>query len=153
MLSLSGEVRATLRWEPFHFSAPPPCLGCQIRIHPSGWLSWLECCPIHWKVAGSISSEGICLGCGFDTQSGHIQEATDQCFFHVDVSFSLLSPTFLFLKSMNISSGEDLKKQTKKDPCSGCCDSVDWVLTCEPKGRWFDSQSGHMHGLGARSPQ
>ena len=34
----------------------------------------------------------------------------------------------------------------------GWCDSVDWVLTCEPKGHWFDSQSGHMPGLWARSP-
>ena len=34
----------------------------------------------------------------------------------------------------------------------GCCGSVDWVLACEPKGSWFDSQSGHMPGLQARSP-
>ena len=32
------------------------------------------------------------------------------------------------------------------------CGSVDWVPACEPKGCWFDSQSGHMHGLQARSP-
>ena len=30
--------------------------------------------------------------------------------------------------------------------------SVDWVPVCEPKGYWFDSQSGHMPGLRARSP-
>ena len=35
---------------------------------------------------------------------------------------------------------------------SGWYGSVDWVLACEPKGRWFDSQSGHMPGLWARSP-
>ena len=29
---------------------------------------------------------------------------------------------------------------------------VGWVLTCEPKGYWFNSQSGHMPGLWARSP-
>ena len=34
----------------------------------------------------------------------------------------------------------------------GWCGSVDWVQACEPKGRWFDSQSGHMPGLQARSP-
>ena len=27
-----------------------------------------------------------------------------------------------------------------------------WVPACEPKGHWFDSQSGHMPGLPARSP-
>ena len=29
----------------------------------------------------------------------------------------------------------------------GYCGSVDRVLACEPKGHWFDSQSGHMPGL------
>ena len=28
--------------------------------------------------------------------------------------------------------------------------SVDWALACEPKHRWFSSQSGHMPGLWAR---
>ena len=32
------------------------------------------------------------------------------------------------------------------------CSSVDWVPTCEPKGHWLDSPSGHMPGLQARSP-
>ena len=36
--------------------------------------------------------------------------------------------------------------------CPGGCGSVDWALACEPKGRWFDSQSGHMPGLWVRSP-
>ena len=34
----------------------------------------------------------------------------------------------------------------------GWCDSVDWVPAGEPKGCWFNSQSGHMPGLRARSP-
>ena len=34
----------------------------------------------------------------------------------------------------------------------GWCVSVDWVLACKPKGRWFNSQAGHMPGLWARSP-
>ena len=33
----------------------------------------------------------------------------------------------------------------------GWCGSVDRALACEPKGRWFDSQSGHMPGLWTRS--
>ena len=32
------------------------------------------------------------------------------------------------------------------------CGSVDWVLACELKGCWFNSQSGHMPGLQTRSP-
>ena len=31
------------------------------------------------------------------------------------------------------------------------CGSVDWVLACKPKGCWFNSHSGHMPGLQARS--
>ena len=34
----------------------------------------------------------------------------------------------------------------------GWCGSADWVPACKPKGRRFDSQSGHMPGLRTRSP-
>ena len=34
----------------------------------------------------------------------------------------------------------------------GWCGSVDWEADCEAEGRWFDSRSGHMPGLRARSP-
>ena len=33
----------------------------------------------------------------------------------------------------------------------GWCGSVDWVPACEPKGCWFNSQSGHMPGFWAKS--
>ena len=33
----------------------------------------------------------------------------------------------------------------------GWCGSVDWAR-CKPKGHWFNSRSGHMPGLQARSP-
>ena len=36
--------------------------------------------------------------------------------------------------------------------CPGWHGSMDWVLACKLKGRWFDSPSGHMPGLRARSP-
>ena len=36
--------------------------------------------------------------------------------------------------------------------CPGWCSSVDWVPACKPQGHWFNSQSGHMPGLWARSP-
>ena len=34
----------------------------------------------------------------------------------------------------------------------GLCGSVDRVPACEPKGRRFDSHSGHTPGLQARAP-
>ena len=36
--------------------------------------------------------------------------------------------------------------------CPSWCGSVDWVPACELKGRQFNSQSGHLPGLQARSP-
>lgn len=35
---------------------------------------------------------------------------------------------------------------------SGWCGLVDWASACKRKGWWFDSKSGHMPGLCARSP-
>nr|KAF6360086.1 hypothetical protein mMyoMyo1_011044 [Myotis myotis] len=32
----------------------------------AGWLTWLEHCPMHQKVEGSIPSQGRCLACRFD---------------------------------------------------------------------------------------
>ena len=40
----------------------------------------------------------------------------------------------------------------KTDFCPAWYGSVDWAMACKPKGRWFDSQSGHVPGLQARSP-
>ena len=42
--------------------------------------------------------------------------------------------------------------RNKEGFCPSWCGSVDGVLACEPKGRWFDFHSGHMPGLQARSP-
>ena len=67
------------------------------------------------KGCGSIPGQGIYLGYEFDLQLGHKQEATEQCLFLVLMSLFLsLSPP-PFLKSINISSGEDFfKKEGKK---------------------------------------
>ena len=34
----------------------------------------------------------------------------------------------------------------------GWCGLVDWMPACEPEGRQFESQSGHLPGWWARSP-
>ena len=39
----------------------------------------------------------------------------------------------------------------KKMQCPGWCGSVDWAPACKPKGYWFNSWSGHMPELPARS--
>ena len=41
------------------------------------WHGGWECCPIHQKVAGSISGQGTYVGCGFNPQFGHVWEATN----------------------------------------------------------------------------
>ena len=42
-------------------------------------------------------------------------------------------------------------KLFKISQCPKDCGSVDRAVACEAKGHWFDSQSGHMPGLQARS--
>ena len=69
------------------------------------WLSWLEGHPVHGKAVGSISGQRTDLGCRFDPQSGHVQEATNQCFSLTSIFFSRSLP--LYLKSINILSSED----------------------------------------------
>ena len=48
------------------------------RLSLAGLLSWLKPHPIHQNIVGSIPGQCIYLGCGFNPQSGHVQEATDQ---------------------------------------------------------------------------
>ena len=42
--------------------------------------------------------------------------------------------------------------QQLHSPPTSWCGSVDWAPACEPKVCWFNSHSGHMPGLQARSP-
>ena len=65
------------------------------------------------------------------------------------INVSLSHWCFLFFPSLPFS----LKiKSFKRNMSPGWCGSVDWTLDWEAKGRWFNSQSGHMPGLQARSP-
>ena len=43
-------------------------------------------------VTDSIPGQGTCLGYGFSPPSGHRKEATNQCFSHTSMFFSLSSP-------------------------------------------------------------
>ena len=51
--------------------------------------------PANRKVTGLITSQGICLGCRFSPQLGHIWKAANQCFsltlMFLFLSFSLSS--------------------------------------------------------------
>ena len=38
------------------------------------------------------------------------------------------------------------------EDCFGWCGSVDWALACKLKSHWYDSPSGYMPALWARSP-
>lgn len=42
----------------------------KVKTALAGWLSWLVCHPIHQMVEGSISDQGIYLGCGLDPYLG-----------------------------------------------------------------------------------
>ena len=77
------------------------------------WLSWLSIILCTKKVAGSIPSQGTYLSYRFDPWLGCYQS---MFFSHNDDSFSLpLSHSpLLSLKSINVSLGEDFKKNTGK---------------------------------------
>ena len=96
---------SVLKWsEALHFSAEVQGWASTL----AGWLSWMEHCPVHQNVVGSIPGQGTYLGYGFNPWSGSIWEETDQLFHVLSLALSLsLSPLPLFLKSINISSGED----------------------------------------------
>ena len=63
------------------------CLKMHIRAL-AGWVSWLEHCPVHQKVVGSIPSQDIYPGCRFDPCSRFVREATDRCFSLTSLSLS-----------------------------------------------------------------
>ena len=73
----------------------------------AGWLSWLEHRPIHQRAVGSVPSQGTYLGCGFNPWQGTYKRQL--------TGFSLTSMSVCLSvslsKSINISSGEDLKKR------------------------------------------
>ena len=55
------------------------------------WLRWLECRLVHQKVAGSISSQGTNLGCGFGPKLGgaYRKQPTDVSLSHQCLSLYL----------------------------------------------------------------
>ena len=48
--------------------------------------------PTKQKVASLIPGQGTRLACGFGLWTGRIQEATDRCFSHINVSVPLVLP-------------------------------------------------------------
>ena len=54
---------------------------------------WIECRPVKQRVAGSIPSQGTCLGCGPGPQYGASESQP-----HIDVSLPLFLPPFPSLK-------------------------------------------------------
>lgn len=59
----------------------------------TGWVApLLGASPQCPKGCGVIPSESTYLGCGLDPQSGCVQEASDQCFSHINVALSFSLP-------------------------------------------------------------
>ena len=59
---------------------------------------WSECWPVNQKVAGSIPSQGTCLGCRLGPQLG-LCERQPIDLSHVDVSLSSL-PLFTYIENL-----------------------------------------------------
>ena len=62
----------------------------------TGVAQWIESCPAHRKIAGSIPSQGTCLGCEFGPLLEHMQE-TAKVSLLIDVSLPVFLPLFLSL--------------------------------------------------------
>ena len=50
---------------------------------------WVEYWPSKSKIAASVACQGACLGRGPCPLLGHVQEATNRCFFHISIFLSL----------------------------------------------------------------
>ena len=93
------------------------------------------------------------FGCGF-----HLVLAPGSVLFlllHLTIYFIII----FLMKKLNVlllnclislKAAASLYNNNTSSP--GWCGSVDWAAACELKGHRFDSQSGHMPGLWARSP-
>ena len=80
------------------------------------WLSWLECHPVHRKVAGSISSQSTYLGCRLGPWLERNTRGNWLMFLsHINVYLPLcLLPFPLSLKSIGMSSDKDKKERKSK---------------------------------------
>ena len=58
----------------------------------AGVAQWIEHRPLNQRVAGLISSQGTCLGCGPGPQLGALKRQP-----HIDVSLPLFIPPLPFL--------------------------------------------------------
>ena len=93
-------------------------------------------------------------GCGFDSWSGLIPRLWAPSL----VGARMEGNRSMFLSHSNgciclsVCHPLSLPLSLKSINSPGWYRSVDWVLAWEPKGRWFDSQPGHMPGLQARPP-
>ena len=65
---------------------------------------------------------------------------------------SMKSPSQRLYQEMKGPHGTYHSKAKNNGGCPGWCGSVDWTPACAPKGHGFNSQSGHMPGVQARSP-
>ena len=53
------------------------------------WCGSVGYRPAKGKFAGLIPGQGTCLSCRFSSHLGPVQEATNLCLSHIDVSFPL----------------------------------------------------------------
>ena len=90
---------------------------------------WIECRPVNQRVAGSVPSQGTCLGCGPSPQLGALER-------HIDVSLPL-SPSLLLSKNKQIKSLKKKKAKTDtgiKDITEDRAGQEQWLGLRAPRG-------------------
>ena len=169
----SNRVRRS--WDEFEICQPRTSVPTQTGSSQMGWLLThsepfyaLFCLP--GRLFSSLHlTNFFCflLRCHFSREASPDFPKTSQVapicaplalstLFNINTWWLPISWSFLVLDSFNTRTDLPLfwlwysSMQEAFSP--GWCGSVDWVPACEPKGRWFNSQSGHKPGLWARFP-
>ena len=77
----------------------------------AGVAQWTECGPAKQRVAGSIPSQGTCVGCEPGPQEGACERQ-----LHIDVSLPLFLPPFACLKiNKSLKKKKNLKREYEKN--------------------------------------
>ena len=103
-------------------------------------------CKVFFKRNGGVRFPGQCLWAGLASSVSRTESLTELCLTYSPL-ISCVTPWAAWPPGKH-GPLEVLKCCMR----TGWCGSVNWAPTCEPKGHWLVSQSGHVPGLQARSP-
>ena len=121
----------------------PVCTVCEMQIDAATVESSMEF-PQKIKNGAAVWPSS--------SSSGNISKETQTLIQKNTCTSVLIAVLFTVANIWKTSERPLVHEWIKKLYYPGWCGWVDWVPACKLKGRWFESQSGHVPGLWARSP-